>query len=359
MNDFAHERNVSATVIGPRCLVTGAAGFLGKALCRALVRRGCVVHAHDVRGSFDEHERIIPWKGDVRDFESVRRAAAGCATAFHTAAVMSLLGICNRATRREVESVNIGGTENVIRACEAEGVPRLVHTSTDSVCYRPHPVVAGDETMPYAERCLDIYAKTKIAAEKMVREADGRNGVRTVCLRPAGLWGDDDGCYMMTKLLIQLKTGRFVATIGGRKALADNTHIENLVQAELLVAEKLATEPSRVGGKAYFITDEEPMNLIEWFRPLIEGLGYRVPKRSIPAPIAYAAAYLMEWLHRFGGPRPFLTRLEVHNCTTSFTFRCDRARRDLGYQPTIGRDEGMARCVARYRDMFHAKGSSQ
>ena len=317
------------------------------------------MHALDVRGSCEEHERIIPWVGDVRDYETVRRAAAGCATAFHTAAVMSLLGICDRATRREVESVNIGGTENVIRACETEGVSRLVHTSTDSVCYRPHPVVEADEAMAYAERCLDIYAKTKIIAEKMVREADGHSGVRTVCLRPAGLWGDDDGCYMVAKLLIQLKKGRFVATIGGRNALADNTHIENLVHAELLAAEKLATEPARVGGKAYFITDEEPMNLIEWFRPLIEGLGYRVPKRSIPAPVAYAAAYLMEWLHRFGGPRPFMTRLEVHNLTTSFTFRCDRARRDLGYQPVIGRDEGMARCVARYRGAYRAEKASR
>ncbi len=340
------EHSRSPVTIGPACLVTGAAGFLGRALTSALAERGIRVHALDVRPGMEQHRLVTPFAGDIRDYDIVRRAADGCATVFHTAAVMNFLGIWDRKTWREVHGINVEGTKNVIRACREAGAARLVYTSTDSVCYSKEPLVNGDESLPYPERCLDIYAITKIRAEKAVLDADDREaGLRTVAIRPAGIWGAGAGCYMVSKLVRELRKGSFVATVGDCTSLADNTHIDNLVQAELLAAEKLVVSPGVVGGQAYFMTDEEQMNLIEWFRPLIEGLGYTVPKRSIPTRLMYALAFVMEWLHRFGGPKPFMTRLEVHNLTSSFTFRCDRARRDLGYSPSIGRDEGMKQCV--------------
>lgn len=336
--------------IGPSCLVTGGAGFLGRALTRALAARGYTVHALDLRPGMEPHDLVRPFTGDIRDFAAVREAARGCATVFHTAAIMNFLGICSGAVRRQVYGVNVDGTRNVIRACREQGVARLVYTSTDSVCYSREPLVDGDESLPYAERCLDIYAKTKIEAEKEVLAADDPGGLRTVAIRPAGIWGAGDGCYMVSKLVSELEKGSFVATVGDCTSLADNTHVDNLVRAELLAAEKLIEAPGTVGGNAYFITDEEQMNLIEWFRPLIEGLGYRVPQRSIPTRLMYGLAFIMECLHRLGGPRPFMTRLEVHNLTCSFTFRCDRARRDLGYAPSIGRDQGMKQCIEHYRE---------
>lgn len=334
--------------IGPACLITGGAGYLGRALARHLAASGYSVRLFDRRVGATDHPQITAFTGDIRDYAAVYAAAEGCATVFHTAAVMNFLGVCSGRVAREVYGINVEGTRNVIRACRERRIPRLVHTSTDSVCYRKAPLINGDESLPYADRCLDIYAKTKIEAERAVLEADGRDGLRTVALRPAGLWGPGDGCYMVSKLVRELRKGSFVATIGDGTSLADNTHIDNLVLAEILAAEKLVTAPDIAGGRAYFITDEEQMNLIEWFRPLIEGLGYRVPRRSIPARLMYLAAHFMEWLHRFGGPSPFMTRLEVHNLTTSFTFTCERARSDLGYQPIIGRDEGMKKCIAHH-----------
>ncbi len=337
--------------IGPACLVTGGAGFLGRALSRSLAAHGYTVHALDVKPGIEEHNLIRAFTGDIRDYATVREAARGCATVFHTAAVMNFLGICDRKTWEEVHGINVKGTLNVIRACQELEIPRLVYTSTDSVCYSKKPLVNGDESLPYPDQCLDIYAKTKIKAERAVLAADKQNGLRTVAIRPAGLWGHDEGCYMVSKLVEELRRGTFVATVGDCTSLADNTHVDNLVQAELLAAEKLIEDSDLVGGQAYFVTDEEQMNIIEWFRPLIEGLGYRIPARSIPVRLMYSLAFVMEWLHRFGGPRPFMTRLEVHNLTTSFTFRCDKARRDLGYRPTIGQSEGMKLCVERYKDI--------
>jgi 3beta-hydroxy-delta5-steroid dehydrogenase/steroid delta-isomerase len=338
--------------IGPKCLVTGGAGFLGRALTRELLSRGYTVHVLDRRPGFEKHGRVKAFSDDIRDYNSVLYAIEGCRTVFHTAAVMNFLGICDPKTRREVYGINVEGTLNIIRACLEAGVSRLVYTSTNTVCFSPGHLVNGDESRPYAKKTLDIYAKTKIEAERAVLAADNHGALRTVAIRPAGLWGAGEGCYMVSKLVDELKKGAFVATVGDGTSLADNTHLDNLVLAELLAAEKLIETPDLVGGQAYFVTDEEQMNLIEWFRPLIEGLGYRIPSRSIPTRIMYWLAFLMECLHRLGGPKPFMTRLEVHNLTTSFTFRCDKARRELGYRPVIGQAVGMKQCVAYYRKII-------
>jgi 3beta-hydroxy-delta5-steroid dehydrogenase/steroid delta-isomerase len=338
--------------IGPTALVTGGAGFVGRALIKALVDRGVKVRAFDRRpleGPLASDPRVEVLSGDLRDRGAVTSAAKGCATVFHTAAVMNFLAVARPRIREEVFGINVGGTHNVLDACREAGVARLVYTSTNTVCYEDAGVDLGDEARPYAAAPVDLYAQSKIAAESLVLAADGR-GPRTVAIRPAGIWGAGPGCYMIEKFVSELKAGHLVVTIGDGKALADNTHVTNVVSAELLAAEKLASEPSRVGGKGFFVTDEEPMNLMQWFKPLTEALGYKIPTRSIPAwPLAWAA-HASEWVHRFGGPKPFMTGLEVHNLTTTFTFRCDKARKELGYRPLVQHVEGMRECIAYWKE---------
>lgn len=334
---------------GPTCLVTGAAGFLGLHLVEALHARGYTVHALD-RKPMPRIDGVHNFQGDIRDYDLVRRAATGCRTVFHTAAIIDLLGVCRPSLRREVYGTNVEGTRNVIRACQDVGALRLVHTSSNNVCFTPRHVVAGDESHPYALRPYGIYPETKAEAERAVLAANDAGGeLRTAALRPSGIWGSGPGCYMLSKFLDQLGRGRLVANIGNGRALADNTHVINLVHAELLAAEKLTVAPEVAGGQAYFITDEEPMNLMDWFKPLVEALGHRMPRLSIPGAPLYYLGWLGEWLHALGGPRPMMSRLEVHNLTSSFTFRTDKARRDLGYRPLIGRDEGMRECLASCR----------
>ena len=328
--------------------MTGGSGFLGRALIAELLKRGCTVHSLDVRPDAHPLPRVKYFTGDIRDYDAVRAAVEGCATVFHCAAVMNFLGISRPSVRREVYGINVGGTDNVIRACREAGAKSLVYTSSHVVCFDTKPVIAGNETKPYAKRYLDLYAETKTAAEKLVLAANGKD-LRTAALRPGGIWGSSDDCYMFAKFIDQLLKGKLVATIGPADAIIDNTHVDNLVLAEVLTAEGLVAKPGTVGGQAYFIVDDEPMNLIEWLRPLIEGLGYRVPTRSIPALPMYFLGFLAECLHYIGGPRPFMTRLEVHNLTARFTFRQDKARRDLGFKPVIGREKGMKECVEFYK----------
>jgi len=338
--------------MGAVCLVVGAAGFTGRALVGALLERGCAVRALDMRGGCEGAECVA---ADIRSLRAVRKAARGCDAVFHTAAVMNLAGIYGDEERRESYDVNVGGTWNVVEACIECGVKRLIYTSTDSVVYDPEPVEGADEERPYPRRFLDIYAETKAAAEKVVRQADGRGGLRTVSIRPAGIWGPGPGCYMMERFVGELAGGKLVARIGDGTALADNTHVRNLVSAEILAAEKLASDPDSVGGRAYFVTDGEPMNIFDFFAPLVEALGRRMPRIRIPAWPVYAAAWAMEAAHGLGGPRPAMTRLEVHNMTTSFTFRCDAARRDLGYRPVVRHEEGIEECVPYCREVLERR----
>ncbi|TFH43002.1 MAG: NAD-dependent epimerase/dehydratase family protein, partial [Chrysiogenales bacterium] len=291
---------------------------------------------------------IKHFTGDIRNYDAVRAATNGCTTVFHCAAVMNFLGISRPSVRREIYGINVHGTENVVRACRETGVKSLVYTSSHCVCFDTKPVIADDETKPYAKRYLDLYGETKSTAEKIVLAAN-KEGLRTASLRPGGVWGPSEDCYMFAKFIQQLVKGKLVATIGPANAVIDNTHVNNLVQAEILAAEALMEKPEIVGGQAYFIIDDEPMNLMEWFRPLIEGLGYRFPKRSIPALPMYFLGFLAECLHFIGGPRPSITRLEVHNLTAQFTFRQDKARRDLGFTPTIGNEKGMKECIEFYK----------
>ncbi len=336
---------------GPRCLVTGGAGYIGRALTGGLLSRGYEVHILDVNPAFEGNGRVKNFTGDIRDSELVRRAVEGCGTVFHNIALIKTysLNLMPAKLREELYQVNTVATRDLIEASIAAGVQRLIYTSTNSVVYAKKGVVRGDESRPYPEKFLDIYASSKAEAEQAVLSADTPGGMRTAAIRPAGVWGPGEGCYMLTKFIQELHRGRLTVKIGNGRAATDNTHIDNIVHAAFLAAEKLITGPETVAGNAYFITDNEPMNLMEWFSPFIEKLGYPAPKRSIPGWLVYFAAWVMEWIFRLGGPEPVMTRLEIHNLITNFWFVTDRARRDLGYVPLKQRDSGMEECLASCR----------
>lgn len=323
---------IGAAEIGRVCLVTGGAGYLARALVRRLVAAGCDVRTIDVRESAIPGARSIV--ADLRDHDAIEPAFEGVDTVFHTAAVISTIGadLAPPARRRFVFGVNVVGTENVLRAARAHGVRAFVHTSSFNVVM-DGPIDEGDESLPYAEAANDLYTQTKAAAEKLVLSADTPGGLRTCALRPAGIWGPGRGAVMIEAFVDQLAKGAFKATMGDGGSVLDNTHVENLVDAEILAAKALREKPELVGGQAYFITDDERLNGMEWFRPIVEGLGHRFPATKLPRGMMYGLAYALELAHHFGGPEPTLTRRGVRNLTESTSFRIDKARAHLGYEP--------------------------
>ncbi len=339
---------LTAEDVGPRCLVIGGAGYFGGYLVEALVALGCEVHSFDRAEPREAREGVSERVGDIRDPEALRLACAGMDTVFHAAAVMNLLGVARRGVRDEVFAINVGGTEKVISACRLGGVGRLVYTSTANVAFSRR-CLEVDESSGYAQSFVDLYGESKVAAERAVLGADGGCGLRTVALRPGGLWGPGRGGLMIQTFLEQLLAGRFVASIGDGEAVVDNTHVWNLIRAELLAARALGREAERVGGQAYFITDDERINGVEWFRPLVRALGYRMPTRRIPGGLMYGLAWSMEHAHALGAPAPPVTRVGVLKLVRPSAFRIDRAREELGYAPMIGQREGLAQHMEEYR----------
>jgi nucleoside-diphosphate-sugar epimerase len=353
--DLASEALVGLdATVGPRCLVTGGAGYLGRHLVRALSDLGCEVRSLDAApwpespAATPKPDRLDQRLGDVRDRHAVEAACQGIDTVFHAAAALSFAGLAPASVRERVSSINVGGTEVVIDACRAQSVGRLVYTSSLNVAL-DRELLEADETAPYAETWVDLYGPSKARAERAVLGADQPGGLRTTALRPGGIWGPGGGGYMIRAFLEQLAAGRFVATIGDGTAVVDNTHVHSLVRAELLAAQALATEPARAGGRAYSITDDERINGIEWFRPLAEGLGQPWPSRRVPGGLMYAVAWLGELAHLLGAAEPAVTRIGVLKLIRGSSFRIDRAREELGYEPLVGRDQGIALHLPDYR----------
>ncbi len=361
-NELPALRRLSRDAIGPVCLVTGGNGYVGGALVRRLLTQGCEVRAFDLApypsmggegstaGAAREEAkigasaagRLESLVGDVRIYSDLRAACEGVDTVFHTVALINLLGLYRPELRRKVFDVNVLGTQQVIRACHAARVRKLIHTSTINVAMGT-AVRDGDEsTRTIASGdFLDLYGETKALSERAVLDADTPGGLRTVALRPGGIWGPGRGGMMITSFVEQLAAGRFKVLIGDGRAVIDNTFIENAVDAHLLAAQALGESPEIVGGQAYFITDGEPMNGIEWFRPLALGLGYRWPTLRVPGRIMYWLATLFEWIHFLGGPTPAIDRRGVLNLTRDASFRIDKAREQLGYEPYVRSEEGL------------------
>ncbi len=333
----------TADEIGPHCLVTGGAGYLGSAIIKRLLAAGCRVRSLDVV-PHSAPEGVETVTGDLRDAEAIAGAFAGIDTVFHTAALIRLESIYRPAVRRFVDEVNIGGTANTVRAAASAGCTALVHTSTFNVALEGD-TPDGDESTPYVSKPRDLYSRTKIEAEKIALAADGENGLRTAALRPGGVWGCDTGSIMIQSILTALAKDQFKILIGSGDSRMDNTHVENLVDAQLLAAKALREKPEQVGGQPYFIMDDESYNPLEWFRPLIEGLGYPFPTRRLPGGLMYAVATLVELTQLWRHAPPNLTQRGIRNLTEHGHFSIERARSELGYAPRWDRANGFPRLL--------------
>ena len=264
-----------------RVLVTGGGGFLGTAIAAALTARGAEVrsfsrasHPH-LAASGIEHVR-----GDIADPGAVRAAAAGCEVVFHTAAVAGIWG-----RYRDYHRVNVVGTENVLAACRAQDIGKLIYTSTPSVVYSGGNQEGIDERTPYPRSHLAHYGQTKAVAERLVLDANGP-GLSTVALRPHLIWGPGDP-HLLPRMVARARAGRLVQ-IGRVDHLVDTTYIDTAAQAHLQVSDVL--EPgAAAAGKAYFVSQGEPRACWQLINAFLAAAGAPQVTRSIPVPVAYAA----------------------------------------------------------------------
>lgn len=329
-----------------RALVTGSNGFVGQHLTRALAARGDEVVAFDLSpGRFTE-TGIRSVAGDLRDAAALREACQGVQAVYHVASRVQT----RRTGADEVREVNVGGTEKLLDACRADGVPRMVYVSSASVVYAGRDIERGDETLPYPAHFHAPYAETKALAERIVLEASGRGDVLTCAVRPHIVFGPGDTRFFPA-VLGRARSGRLKAYVGEAQKLSDFTYVDNLVDGLLLAGDALSPD-SKVAGRAYFVTNGEPRSFWDFVGQLLDGLGLKRPGFRVPFPIAYSAAAIREGLDAIRGiatSEESLTRFTIRYLTTHHYFSHDKATRELGYRPRVSLDEGIERTLTTLR----------
>ena len=311
----------------PAAFVTGGSGFIGGALIERLRREGWDVRALARSERSAERVRELgaePVSGDLDDLH-----VEDCEIAFHSAAKVEDFG-----DPADFERVNVQGTRNVVDACRAGGVRRLVHVGTEAALMAGQPLVNVDETAPLRPDSPVLYSSSKAKAEEVVRAANGE-GLETVVVRPRFVWGRGD-TTLLPALIEMVRSGRF-RWIGGGRQLTATTHLDNTVEGLWLGATKAPA------GGVYFVTDGEPVVFREFLTAMLGTQGVEIPDKSVPPVVAGTAARAAEgiWRRLKRPGNPPLTRFAVWVSSQECTLDTSRAERELGYRPIRTREEGL------------------
>jgi nucleoside-diphosphate-sugar epimerase len=315
-------------------LVTGGGGFMGMALIKRLIADG-----HRVV-SYSRREYPLHWalginsiQADIRDYDALETAVRNMDMVFHLAAKVGIWGEYD-----DYYSVNVTGTENVIKACQRQGVRGIVFTSSSGVVFNGSDLEGIDESYPYPEHHGSHYSATKALAEQLINEANSEQ-LKTISLRPHLVWGPYDS-HLVPGVLKRAATGR-LRRIGDQEHFIDTTYIDNMIDALMLAAEALGSKPE-AAGRNFFITNGEPARVWDFVNSIIQIAGHAPVQKKIPERVALFAAGMSEWFHRKLNLKtePFMTRFSIRELCTNHWFDISNAREILGYQPKISYAEG-------------------
>lgn len=282
-------------------------------------------------------------RGNLDDAAVVRGACAGIETVFHTAAKVDVWGRYHDFFR-----TNVLGTRALLEGCRAHGVQRLIHTSTPSVVYNGRALSGVNESLPLTAHCPSPYPLTKAIAEREVLAANSST-LRTIALRPHLIWGVGDP-HLVPRVLDRARAGR-LRIIGDGRNRVDLVHVENVVDAHLLAEKALLPGESPAAGRAYFVTNDEPVLLWNWINDLLHALGETPVTKHISLAAASALGALCETVWRIlpVDSEPPMTRFIAAELAKDHWFDISAARRDLGYTPRISMAAGTAELVAWYQ----------
>jgi 2-alkyl-3-oxoalkanoate reductase len=322
-----------------KVLVTGGGGFLGGAIVNRLSEDGCSVYALGRKriSNLPSHAEAI--QCDLKDKQATINACKGMDAVFHVAAIPGVWG-----DSKGFFDSNVEGTRNILEGCFQANVKKLIFTSSPSVVCHNKDMENADETTPYPDKYLCDYPLTKAIAEREVLAANNKNGLLTVSLRPHLIWGPGDP-HLVPRILDRAKKGR-LARVGKGANKVDMTYIDNAVEAHILAFKRLE-EGTAVAGQAYFISDDEPVNLWDWIDNLLTRLDMPPVKKNISFRTANAIGTTLEIIFRALGIKsePPMTRFVATQLATSHYFNISKAKRDFGYKPVVSQKEGLNRLI--------------
>ena len=330
-------------------LVTGGTGFLGRRLVERLLAQGRSVAVLGRTPAPDMEKCGVRFiRASLDDVTAVSAACQGIGTVFHVAAKVGVWGRYDDFFRS-----NVLGTRALLAGCREHGVARFVHTSTPSVVFNGQNLAGADESLPLTTACPSPYPLTKAIAEREVLAADSA-GLRTVALRPHLIWGVGDP-HLVPRILARARAGR-LRIVGTGQNRMDMVHIENAVDAHLAAEAALAQchligDTTAAGGRAYFITNDEPVVLWDWINGLLSALGEPPVTKCVSLTTATIVGAMCEaaWRVLPLAGEPPMTRFIAAELAKDHWFSIAAARRDLGYVPRISMAAGTAELVASLR----------
>ncbi|XP_030592014.1 3 beta-hydroxysteroid dehydrogenase type 7 [Archocentrus centrarchus] len=340
-------------------LITGGCGFVGQHLLRVLLEKEDKVDEVRVFDkcidpSLSEHStdqtKVVVIRGDITDYTSVLEASRGADVIIHTA---SLVDVWHKIPETLIYSVNVAGTENVIKACVECGIECLVYTSSMEVI---GPNINGDhfkrgnEDTPYTVKHSMAYPKSKSKAEKIVLEANGitvKGGkhLYTCSLRPTGIYGEG---HQLMKDFYQQGVQRGGLIVGGIPDHVEHGRVYagNVAWMHLLAAQALRERPEKVGGEAFYCYDDSPYKSYEDFNMMLFS-AFKFRKARIPTLVLWFLAMMNDFLHWILKPiynyTPLLNSYTLAVVSTTFTVRTDKAERYFQYRPLYSWDQCLNR----------------
>lgn len=323
-----------------KSLVTGGTGFTGSHLARRLLQKGHeVVILDNQEGLFFEELKQLGAEihiGSVADQQLAGKLTQGCDVVHHLAAAFRQVNLPQKIYWK----VNVEGTRYLLEAALKYGVQKFVYCSTCGVHGDVKQTPSGEDA-PIAP--ADYYQYTKYEGEKLIPEYV-KKGLKVVILRPAAIYGPGDpGRFLMLFKLVS--HGRFLM-FGDGQAHYHPLYIDNLVDAF-----ELAAASSRDNGKTYLIADEKYHTLNHLVTAIAQAMGLNLRIHQLPFLPLWIAALLTEMVYKpFPGVDPPLFRRRVDWFRQNRAFSIEKAKRELGYQPQIGLEQGLAQTAKWYRE---------
>ena len=320
-----------------KILVSGGTGFVGTAVTESLLALGHEVHTigRSTPSFCDKTKNRYHHTFDLTKDDLPKSLMSGTEIFFHIAAKAGVWG-----SYSQFFSANVTATRKILTACQSYHIPKLIYTSTPSVVFSQKPIRNGTEVLPYVQNGFSPYAKTKSLAEKEVLNAHMPGKLQTIALRPHLVWGKGDP-HLLPRVIQRHRAGK-LKIIGDGTNKVDLTHIDNVAHAHICAMQAMQKNEN-LGGKPYFISQDEPVYLWDWLNQLFQLLELPPLSRSLNFKTAFLIGSGLESLWSILNIKnePPMTRFVACQLAHDHWFSIKSAERDLVYKPVKRMNQAM------------------